>query len=157
MCVEWTQRWNTIPHPLSSSSPEPECYGGTPSRTKPKPIQLSCRCCCCCCYCCCVVIVVVVVVVVVVCVQAAKSDPMNPDIFLYLGHYQKQITGDLKYALNTVIFLTTMLQYVHSGEQRNATRKPFPSSPLTQRLPSAWETFCGPVEMRHDCIVMSNL
>ena len=28
--------------------------------------------------------------------QAAKTDPFNPDIFLLLGHYQRQITKDLK-------------------------------------------------------------
>ena len=28
--------------------------------------------------------------------QAAKTDPTNPEVFLYLGHYQKVVTGDLK-------------------------------------------------------------
>lgn len=29
-------------------------------------------------------------------VQAAKADSRNPDVFLYLGHYQKLVTRDLK-------------------------------------------------------------
>ena len=28
--------------------------------------------------------------------QAAKADPFHSDIFLYLGHYQKLVTKDLK-------------------------------------------------------------
>ncbi len=28
---------------------------------------------------------------------------MNPEVFLYLGHYQKQITGDLKYLIKCLL------------------------------------------------------
>ena len=32
-----------------------------------------------------------------VCPQAAKADPFNPDVFVYIGHYQRLVAGDIRY------------------------------------------------------------
>ena len=29
--------------------------------------------------------------------KAAKADPYNPDVILYIGHYQRQVAGDVRY------------------------------------------------------------
>ncbi len=42
--------------------------------------------------------------------QAAKADPMNAEVFVYLGHYQREINGDLKYVccVDTSEYMHTM-------------------------------------------------
>ena len=37
--------------------------------------------------------------------QAAKLNPFNPDVFLHIGHYQKVVTKDLKWALPPLSFV----------------------------------------------------
>ena len=32
-------------------------------------------------------------------VKAAKANPYNPEVILYIGHYQRQIAGDVRYTV----------------------------------------------------------